>query len=321
MTTDNAYVHADMRGVIERRRRHRQQVAVRDNQKVANGDVLFTLDQKPFRTALDRAEAQLGITRNELQALAGELAQTCRRRSSRPRRMSRLHGPSSASRTSPKDDFTRAGAARQRRIAICSPRSRSWPRYAAARPASPPSSTATPMRPSRASALQGDARRARRGRAPARPHDRARADSTASSPTCRRCSPASISPARTTAFAWSRPITCGSRPIPKETELTYVQPGQPAVVDGRHLSRARWTRHGREHQPGLGASFSLLPAQNTSGNWVKVVQRIPMRVRVDSGPASRRCGRHERRGRASTPAIRAACRPVSAACSAVGTAG
>jgi membrane fusion protein, multidrug efflux system len=37
-----------------------------------------------------------------------------------------------------------------------------------------------------------------------------------------------------------------------------------------------------EHQSSRGAEFSLLPAQNTSGNWVKVVQRVPMRVRVDT---------------------------------------
>ncbi len=42
--------------------------------------------------------------------------------------------------------------------------------------------------------------------------------------------------------------------------------------------------HGRQHQPRLVSSFSLLPAQNTSGNWVKVVQRIPMRVHVQNVP-------------------------------------
>ena len=42
--------------------------------------------------------------------------------------------------------------------------------------------------------------------------------------------------------------------------------------------------------PAAAQEFSLLPAQNTSGNWVKVVQRIPMRVRVDTSDANcRRC--------------------------------
>jgi membrane fusion protein, multidrug efflux system len=36
--------------------------------------------------------------------------------------------------------------------------------------------------------------------------------------------------------------------------------------------------------PNSGSEFSVLPAQNTSGNWVKVVQRIPVRIRVDRHP-------------------------------------
>ena len=37
--------------------------------------------------------------------------------------------------------------------------------------------------------------------------------------------------------------------------------------------------------PNSGSEFSVLPAQNTSGNWVKVVQRIPLRIKVDADPA------------------------------------
>jgi membrane fusion protein, multidrug efflux system len=43
-------------------------------------------------------------------------------------------------------------------------------------------------------------------------------------------------------------------------------------------------RQRRQHQPASGATFSLLPAQNTSGNWVKVVQRTPIRVRIETPP-------------------------------------
>ena len=46
-------------------------------------------------------------------------------------------------------------------------------------------------------------------------------------------------------------------------------------------------RDHREHQPRRGQEFSLLPAQNTSGNWVKVVQRVPMRVRLDTDDKNR----------------------------------
>ena len=66
MSTDNAYVQADMVGVANDVAGIVSTIAVKENQQVAVGDVLFTLDQKPFQLALDRANAQLGSTRNDL---------------------------------------------------------------------------------------------------------------------------------------------------------------------------------------------------------------------------------------------------------------
>jgi membrane fusion protein (multidrug efflux system) len=69
---------------------------------------------------------------------------------------------------------------------------------------------------------------------------------------------------------------------PKETELTYVQPGQSVTVTVDTYPDAEWRGTVESVSPAAAQQFSLLPAQNTSGNWVKVVQRIPMRVRVDT---------------------------------------
>jgi membrane fusion protein, multidrug efflux system len=69
---------------------------------------------------------------------------------------------------------------------------------------------------------------------------------------------------------------------PKETELTYVQPGQPVTVTVDTYPDAEWHGIVESISPAAAQMFSLLPAQNTSGNWVKVVQRVPMRVRVDT---------------------------------------
>jgi membrane fusion protein (multidrug efflux system) len=73
---------------------------------------------------------------------------------------------------------------------------------------------------------------------------------------------------------------------PKETELTYVRPGQPVTVTVDTYPNAQWHGTVESISPAAAQEFSLLPAQNTSGNWVKVVQRVPMRVRVDSGDKS-----------------------------------
>jgi membrane fusion protein (multidrug efflux system) len=69
---------------------------------------------------------------------------------------------------------------------------------------------------------------------------------------------------------------------PKETELTYVRPGQPVTVTVDTYPGRTWHGTVESISPAAAQEFQLLPAQNTSGNWVKVVQRVPMRVRVDT---------------------------------------
>lgn len=69
---------------------------------------------------------------------------------------------------------------------------------------------------------------------------------------------------------------------PKETELTHVRPGQPVTVTVDTYPNREWHGTVESISPAAAQEFQLLPAQNTSGNWVKVVQRIPVRVRVDT---------------------------------------
>jgi membrane fusion protein, multidrug efflux system len=69
---------------------------------------------------------------------------------------------------------------------------------------------------------------------------------------------------------------------PKETELTYVRPGQSVTVTVDTYPNQVWHGTVESISPAAAQEFALLPAQNTSGNWVKVVQRVPMRVRVDT---------------------------------------
>jgi membrane fusion protein, multidrug efflux system len=73
---------------------------------------------------------------------------------------------------------------------------------------------------------------------------------------------------------------------PKETEVTYVRPGQPVTVTVDTYPDLQWRGTVESISPAAAQEFSLLPAQNTSGNWVKVVQRVPMRVRVDTSDKS-----------------------------------
>jgi membrane fusion protein (multidrug efflux system) len=74
---------------------------------------------------------------------------------------------------------------------------------------------------------------------------------------------------------------------PKETELTYVRPGQPVTVTVDTYPGTQWHGTVESISPAAAQQFSLLPAQNTSGNWVKVVQRIDMRIRLDPSDKSK----------------------------------
>jgi membrane fusion protein (multidrug efflux system) len=71
----------------------------------------------------------------------------------------------------------------------------------------------------------------------------------------------------------------------KETDLTYVKPGQKAEVSIDTYPGRTFTAVVDSIGMATGAEFSVLPAQNASGNWVKVVQRIPVRLRVVDAPA------------------------------------
>ena len=64
---------------------------------------------------------------------------------------------------------------------------------------------------------------------------------------------------------------------PKESDLTFVKAGQPATVTIDTFPSKEWKGTVCSIAPGTGAQFSILPPQNASGNWVKVVQRIPLR--------------------------------------------
>jgi membrane fusion protein (multidrug efflux system) len=68
---------------------------------------------------------------------------------------------------------------------------------------------------------------------------------------------------------------------PKETELTHVKLGDPVRVTVDTYPGRSWKATVQSIAPNSGSEFSILPAQNTSGNWVKVVQRIPVRIQLE----------------------------------------
>jgi membrane fusion protein (multidrug efflux system) len=71
----------------------------------------------------------------------------------------------------------------------------------------------------------------------------------------------------------------------KETQLDAMRPGQPASMWIDAYPERAILGHVASIQPGSGTAFSLLPAQNATGNYVKVIQRVPVKIIIDSPPA------------------------------------
>jgi membrane fusion protein (multidrug efflux system) len=73
----------------------------------------------------------------------------------------------------------------------------------------------------------------------------------------------------------------------KETQLRHMQPGQPVDIRVDAFPNLKIKGHVDSIQAGAGARFSLLPPENASGNYVKVVQRVPVKIAIDEKPDSR----------------------------------
>jgi membrane fusion protein (multidrug efflux system) len=74
---------------------------------------------------------------------------------------------------------------------------------------------------------------------------------------------------------------------PKETDITYLRIGQKATLDVDSFPDHTFKGTVVSVSPATGAQFSILPPQNASGNWVKVVQRVPVRIAFDKGEDTR----------------------------------
>lgn len=70
---------------------------------------------------------------------------------------------------------------------------------------------------------------------------------------------------------------------PKETDLTYVRPGQAVTIRVDAFPSRHWAGRVAAISPGTGAQFAILPPQNAAGNWIKIVQRVPLRVEFEPG--------------------------------------
>lgn len=281
ITSDNAYIRADMVGVSTDVSGIVSQVDVKDNQQVAQGEILFRLDDKPFQLALTRAQAQLDTVRNDIVALKANYrdmqAQIDQQKvevayyKSEFDRQQQLVSRNFASKSA-FDQAQRNLDGAQQKLGSLQAQLAAIAANLAGNPEIKPED-----HPRYIEAL---AQRDEAARQLA--HTTVRAPLAGIVTNVPSLQPGQYLPAATAAVSVVSTDHVWVEANPKETELTWVQPGQKATVTVDSYPGQTWQGTVESISPASGASFSLLPAQNTSGNWVKVVQRIPLRIRIET---------------------------------------
>lgn len=303
--TDNAYVGADVAQVTSQLAAPVSDVMVQDTQQVRRGDLLVVLDDTDARIAVANAEANLASAIRKVQGLhatdSGLDAQIAARAADQ--------GRAAAQVAAAQADLEKARIDLQRRQALASSGAVSQDELTTARTAF--SNAAAALRASQASQAQAAA--ARNAAVGDRDANRALIANTTvdNNPEVLAAraalAQAKVDLARTVIRApidgivSKRQVQVGQRVQPgsmlmvvvpvqaayvdanfKEVELKKVQPGQTVEL-WSDLYGEDVVFHGtvQGFSGGTGAAFALVPAQNATGNWIKVVQRLPVRIKLD----------------------------------------
>jgi membrane fusion protein (multidrug efflux system) len=278
--TENAYVKADIIAVSAEVSGRVVEVAARDNEPVAAGAPLFRLDPRPFEIELARARAQMDVVRTEVQALRAEFRETLLESTEARERIDFLTRQLERQERLKEKGMSRIEAYDEARHHLEVARARL-------------ASVEERINRVRAS-LAGDPQ------LPAERHPRYVEAKTA-------YDAAAIDLARTQIKAPAAGVVSNMKLQPgehvekgapifslirsgevwieanfKETQLTHMREGQPASVVADAYPDHEWRALVTAIAPATGAEFAVLPPQNATGNWVKVVQRIPVHVRVEA---------------------------------------
>jgi membrane fusion protein (multidrug efflux system) len=281
MSTDDAYVNAEKVGVSTDVSGTVADVDVRDNQHVAAGQVLYRLDPLQFQIALARTEAnraQMALTLQAMQRdygrmlteAAAEQAQVALDRTNFER-AGRLLANGVESRA----DYDRARYRLQDDESQLAALKEQASVQLARLDGDPNLPVARLPQYMQAQAQVAEAQRELN-------HTVVRAPFAGLVTDVPAIAPGKYLPASTTAFYLVDNQHVWVDAMPKETQLAYVRSGQPATVTVDTYPNVEWHGTVQSVSPTAAQEFSLLPAENASGNWVKVVQRVPLRIRLDT---------------------------------------
>jgi membrane fusion protein (multidrug efflux system) len=286
MSTDDAYVEADKVGVSTDVSGIVQQVDVAENQDVAAGQVLYRLDPRQFQIALDNAKANLAQTQLTVESMKQDYKRMLRDIETQQAQVELDQATFDRYTALVKSDAVTKANYDQARFSLQADKSKvaSLKQQADVQLAKLGGNPDIPVTEHpqylQAKTQVDEAQRQLDDTVVKAPFAGIVTDVPS-------IAPGKYLQASITAFYLVATDHVWINSNPKETELTYVRPGQPVTVTVDTYPDGQWHGTVESISPAAAQEFQLLPAQNTSGNWVKVVQRIPMRVRVDTSDQSR----------------------------------
>ena len=282
-TTDAAYVKADIVYVANDISGIVTEVDVKEGQAVRKGDLLFRLDDEPFRIARDGAEAQLGIVANQLKAAKASYAQAraqvdqakadldfYAKTKARQGDLLARNVTTQAAADQAQRDFLGAKS----RLVAAQRQVDSLLAQLSGKPDQPIEHFAQYQQ---AKAALDKADRDLR-------HTRVIAPAEGVVTNVSQVQPGNyLAAAQSALNIVSRDKVWVDANL-KETDLAHVKVGDPATISVDAYGGREWKARVASIAPATGSEFSVLPAQNTSGNWVKVVQRMTVRLAVEPAP-------------------------------------
>jgi membrane fusion protein, multidrug efflux system len=283
ISTDNAYVHASIVPVTAQVSGPITSVSVHDNERVEAGQVLFTIDRSAFEIAAREADGALDKARSDTAALKASYRQKAReivqaetdrayaaREWGRQRRLAAANVVSKRTLDQARHNYDLAAQT----VGILH---EELSQIAASLDGGP--DLPTDRNPAVRQALaRRDAARLDLDRTIVHAPIRGRV-SEAPSPGQYVASGAPVFSLVADRGLWIEANF-------KETELTHLRPGQLVRIDVDTYPGRHWAGSVESVAQATGAVFSVLPAQNASGNWVKVVQRIPVRIAIQAEPGA-----------------------------------